>query len=350
MAQIIDQIVNISIQDAVSAVETTDVNTMAIVGKAGGGSSASAGVYADLDSIGEDFGTDSQLYGMAKNIYAQESMPDKLVVIPCASFTGLQDAIVAAAQAGLDFYHIVTFQDEATSAGLLSLQAWLSDNHKILHVQVPDASGLMAALKDMDVDRVAIYQHVEEVDDNPEYLAAALVALRCAADSARGTFAHKKVKGMTADSYTPTTYADAIAAGINIYTKVAGEKRVFMGTCANGPKTFIDNVIKDDWIRFNVQSKIFALLGEANDGAGVTYDDTGIQSVAAAIGNVFTQAAGSDRQYIMEGFEVEYKTYDYLKENNAEDVRKRNLPLISGRYSRMNSIHTVNTVKLNVTL
>ena len=35
MAEIIDQIVKISIQDAISSVETVDVNTVAIVGKVG---------------------------------------------------------------------------------------------------------------------------------------------------------------------------------------------------------------------------------------------------------------------------------------------------------------------------
>lgn len=351
MAQIIDQIVNISIKDAISGVTTTDVNTMAIIGKPGDGKDgATAGTYADLESIGDDFGTDSQLYEMARNFYSQESVPDKLVVIPCAEFSKLKESITGAAQSGLDFYHAVTFQDGATASGLSEIQAWLADNHKILHVQMEDASGIMADLNGKGTDRIAVYQHAEKVGEVPEHLAVALIATRCASDSARGTFAHKKVKGMTADSFTPTGFSAAIAAGINVYTKVAGENRVFMGTCADGAESFIDNVVKDDWIRFNVQSKIFELLGEANDGAGITYDDSGIQSVAAAIGNVFTQAAGSDRQYIMDGFEVNCKTYDYLKENNPGDVRKRNLPLVSGRYSRMNSIHTVNTVNLNVTL
>lgn len=351
MAQIIDQIVNISIKDTIGGVATTDVNAMAIVGKAGADkSSAKAGVYADLEAIGEDFGTDSQLYGMAQNFYSQDSVPDGLVVIPCAGFSGLKEAISGAAQDGLEFYHVATFQDEATASGLLDIQAWLADNHKVLHVQVEDASSLMEGLNGKGVDRIAVYQHAEKADGVPEHLAVALVATRCAADSARGTFAHKKVKGMTADGYTPTEYAAAISAGINIYAKVAGENRVFMGTCADGPETFIDNVVKDDWIRFNVQSRIFSLLGEANDGAGITYDDSGIQSVAAAIGNVLTQAASSDRQYVMDGFEVSCKSYDWLKENRKDDVRKRNLPLVSGRYSRMNSIHTASTVNLNVTL
>ena len=115
--------------------------------------------------------------------------------------------------------------------------------------------------------------------------------------------------------------------------------------------TFIDNIVKDDWIRFNVQSRIYQLLGEANNGNGVTYDDAGIAAVAAAVLNVLTVAQDTDHQYVMvDSATVDYKPYSYLAKNYAEDVRKRNLPLISGRYARMNSIHTVVQVQLLVTI
>jgi hypothetical protein len=123
-----------------------------------------------------------------------------------------------------------------------------------------------------------------------------------------------------------------------------------MGTTAD-KETFVDQVIKDDWIRFNVQSRIYQLLGEANDGHGVNYDDAGIASVAASVLNVLTVAQDTDHQYVMaDSATVDYKPYSYLVANYAEDVRKRNLPLISGRYARMNAIHTVVQVSLLVTL
>ena len=166
---------------------------------------------------------------------------------------------------------------------------------------------------------------------------------------------------MEYDSYTKSQYDALVSDCINVYTVAAGEARLFMGATAGktvlldstgeqSPASFIDNIAKDDWIRFNVQTKIYSLLGEANDGFGVNYDDSGINSVAASILQVFSKAADTDHQYIMDGYTVKVQTYDYLKTNYSADVQARNLPLVKGRYSRMNSINTVKNVELTVTL
>lgn len=363
MAQIIDQIVKISIQDAVSGVTTTDVNTVALVGRAASGNGHAAGRYSTAKKVGEDFGTGSELYAMAVKFFAQDSQPDSVVVIPSASASDALAAVKAAAET-LDFYHVcLASGDSDVSASVLeNFQDWLADAKKVLHVQVAPSDGnatelaLMGDLSGYGADRVAVYLHSEGLDTaddgtaSGEFLNVALVALRCAADSARGTFAHKTVSGVTADAYGPDSFRELTDAGLNVIAKVSGEARVFFGTTCDS-STFIDQVVKDDWIRFNVQSRIFRLLGEANGGHGVNYDDAGIGAVAAAVLNVLNVAADTDHQYVMEdSASVDYKPYSYLKENNADDVRKRNLPLVSGSYARMNSIHTVVQVSLQVTL
>ena len=63
-----------------------------------------------------------------------------------------------------------------------------------------------------------------------------------------------------------------------------------------------------------------------------------------------TPASELSRHPCCDSASVDYKPYSYLVENYAEDVRKRNLPLIKGRYSRMNAVHTVVQVDLQVTL
>lgn len=363
MAQIIDQIVKLSINDAVSSVGTTDVNTVAIVGKPGDGKSDSAAkVFTTADGVGSEYGTDSQLYAMAVKFFAQDAQPESLACIPAESFaTAL--AKVKDAAGTLDFYHVVAATGDVlpTLAQLTAFQDFLADAKKVLHVQVPPSDGfgaektLMDGLKSYGADRVAVYLHTEGLTDSDgaasgEYLNVGIVANRCAADSARGTFAHKKCSGVTADSYSADDYKTLVDAGLNIYLTVSGEARLFMGTtCDSGH--FVDQVVKDDWVRFNVQSRVFKLLGDANDGHGVTYDDAGIAAVAASVLNVLNVAMDEEHQYVMaDSASVAYKSYDYLKENRAGDVRKRNLPLVTGRYSRMNAIHTVVQVSLQVTL
>lgn len=393
MAQIIDQIVKISIQDAISSVTTVDVNTVALVGKAEGKDAAEVSSLAGAKTA---FGDDSELYQMMKAFFAQDSHPSRVVGIPAGS-----DALAAvqAASENFDFYHVVVATDDAQALALASIKAWnewAADVKKMIHIQVPNV-GAMAGTdsrSDAGYDRVAVYVHKEmnsvtqtvydsdtrettvtKIDKLPdgwtdhsakkvttagtetttvevswEFLNVGVVALRCASDSARGTFAHKKCKGVTPDSYSVEEYNGAIDLGLNIYVKVSGEARLFMGTTSSNEK-FIDQIIKDDWIRFNVQSRIYRLLGEGNDGNGVNYDDAGIGAVAASVLNVLTVAQDTDHQYVMaDSASVDYKPYSYLVENYADDVRKRNLPLIKGRYARMNSIHTVVQVDLQVTL
>ena len=392
MADIIDQIVKISIQDAISSVTTVDVNTVALVGLA----TAQSPVAAEISSVAgaeTAYGADSELAAMVRSFFAQDSQPSRVVCIPAADTAANTLAAVKSAANNFDFYHVVlSTWDGAVTATILTgsngWQEWLADAKKVLHVQVKDPT----SLKNHGGKRIAVYKHdeiqkitqtvttgssttVTELDNLPggwtagqltkttegtgttttvdvsvEFLPVAIVALRCAADSARGTFAHKKCKGVTPDSYTTEQYNAWIDGGINVYVKVSGEARLFMGTTAD-KETFVDQVIKDDWIRFNVQSRIYQLLGEANDGHGVNYDDAGIASVAASVMNVLTVAQDTDHQYVMaDSASVDYKPYSYLVQNYAEDVRKRNLPLITGRYARMNAIHTAQQVTLYVTL
>ena len=353
MAQIIDQIVKISIQDAISSVTTVDGNTVALVGKAEGKDAAEV---SSLDGAKTAFGEDSELYQMMKAFFAQDSHPSRVVGIPAGS-----DALAAvqAASENFDFYHVVVATDDAQALALASIKEWhewAADVKKMIHIQVPNVDAMAGTdgRADAGYDRVAVYVHKEKTTVGEktvyEFLPVGIVALRCASDSARGTFAHKKCKGVTPDSYSVEEYNGAIDRGLNIYVKVSGEARLFMGTTSSNEK-FIDQIIKDDWIRFNVQSRIYKLLGEGNDGNGVNYDDAGIGAVAASVLNVLTVAQDTDHQYVMtDSASVDYKPYSYLVANYAEDVRKRNLPLISGRYARMNSIHTVVQVDLQVTL
>lgn len=343
MAKIIDDIVNVSINDAISSVSTIDVNKVAIIGA---GSGTAKLCYSSADA--ESFGEDSQLLGMAKAFFGQDNQPSEFVAVPltinaqttAAAITG---ALETAAGVG-EFYHIC-LAGEIDEDILADLQAWANENKKIFEIQADtEAATLQAKLGAISANRIAIFKHGVA----GEYLNVALVAKRCGLDSARGTFAHKTVKGITADQYTESEYKTAKNAGLNIYTKVQGEARVFMGTTCDA-EHFIDQVVVDDWLRFNVQSEIYKLLGEANDGAGVTYNDPGIIAVVSCVTKIFGQAAEPGRDYIRDDFSVDYKNLDYLKANRAADVRARNLPLISGTYSRMGAIHSAK-VTLNVTL
>lgn len=357
MAQIIDQIVKVSIEDAISSVSTVDVNTVALLGESTNASAVAKEIVSE-DGAKTAFGEGSQLHEMVKDFFAQPTQPSKVVCIPLKkagsewAASDILNAIKGAAGAG-NFYHICLVGDDFTAAVLATLQENLVDLKKVLHVQKESISadnmGDLAGC-----DRIAVYKHKESWTKDSaswkEYLNVAAVAYRCGKDSARGSFAHKKVSGISADFYGVDEFSELTGAGVNVYTIASGEARLFMGTTCDSTH-FIDQVVKDDWVRFNVQSAIYALLGEANEGYGVNFDDAGIASVASSVLSILNVGEDTDHQYIMAGSsEVSYKPYSYLKKNYPEEIKKRNLPLVSGKYARMNSINTVQQVSLQVTL
>ena len=360
MANKLNQIVRVNTVKATSSVLTTSVNTVAIVVT---GSAKAAGEYSDLDSVVEDFAKTTEAYKMAHTFFSQKTHPDKLVIITAvsASSTDIIDAVESAS--GFDFFHVVLLYtisgvDDAAKATAMvtfvkALNTKGSEVCKQFHLDV-DIDGNEnvletvykgeGGLNESKTTWVDVWAHdITTYDD--EYLAVAIVAQRCGVDPARGTWAHKKgLVGVTPDALTASQVAKAKECGYNIYTTIAGEARTFMGTTC-GPTDFIDTNIKCCWIKFNVEAEIYRLLGDANEGYGLTYDDTGLQAIGAVISKVLTTAADSQHQYIMEGYTVLVPTYASIAQAEKD---KRNVPNVKGNYSVMDAIHTVLDVTLNI--
>jgi ABC-type microcin C transport system permease subunit YejB len=120
MAEIIDQIVKISIQDAISSVTTVDVNTVALVGLATT-STPVAGEIASVADAVTAYGENSELTAMVKVFFAQDSQPSRVVCIPAGNTGAATLAAVQAAAQNFNFYHVVMATwDESVTATLLT--------------------------------------------------------------------------------------------------------------------------------------------------------------------------------------------------------------------------------------
>lgn len=360
MANKLNQIVRVNTVKATSSVLTTSVNTVAIVVT---GSAKAAGEYSDLDSVVDDFAKTTAAYKMAQTFFSQKTHPDKLVIITSASASSADVIDAVESASAFDFFHVVLAYefngvDAAAKAAnaiafVKALDVKANEVFKMFHLEVDITNNatLLATifsgeggLTESGTERVSIWAH-DTTTYEDEHLAVAIVAQRCGVDPARGTWAHKKgLVGVTPDSLTASAVGAAKEKGYNIYTTIAGEARTFMGTTC-GPTAFIDTIVKADWIKFNVEAEIYRLLGDANEGYGVTYDDTGIQAIGSVISKVLNIAADSLHQYIMEGYTVNVPTYASIAQAQKD---KRNVPNIKGNYSVMNYVHTVLDVTLNI--
>ena len=297
---------------------------------------------------------------VTESFFEEEPNPGRIVCIPVGSdptagniAETLETALALGKDANnreIDFYNVIIRLGEgATANGVATLAAaletWCKANFKLTHIEVQDravAEDALAALSANPLTRVAIYFHKET---SGKSLAAALVAQRCGNDPARGTWAHKTLGSVSADGTSKENLIDALDLGLNVYVKIAGVDRTYMGT--TGSKTmFIDYVVKKDWLKFRTQEAVFNTLGSANNGDGVDYNDDGIQAIAAAMNSIFNTAMDNDHRYVLpDSTDIQVPKYADIP---AEDKAVRNLPDVKATFSIQASIHTVKTIELQV--
>lgn len=357
MERLIDEVVKVSVTDAIAAADATNVNTVAVLGVSTETGAAVKKCYSKQE-IADEFGSSSGLYGTAKSFF-EGANPGSLVCIPAASEPSVSD-VAATLEDALeteDFYHIVFRPgSSATAENIIALivgdsshdgiSKFCDTNSKVAHVEIDDrtkANAVADGIKEANVKRVAVYFHDESTAGS---LAAQLVAERCSKDPARGTWAHKTLNTIVADATSKAQLNTQKDKGVNFYAKVAGVARTFFGTIGGSAKSFIDSRIKKDWVKFRIQEAIFNLLGSANNGDGVDFNDSGFGSVAAAANTVLSTAADSDHRYILpDSYEVIVPTLADIPSTHKE---VRNLPNMRVIFSIQDSLHTVKTVEIQV--
>ena len=353
MASIIDQIIQISISGAASTPDTTAFTIPLIL--AGGTKPTAYGSkvtkrYFDAETVGVDWGSTSKAFTVARDAFGQDVKPEYVIV---ASYGATETALLVTsslvASLGEDntFYHVLG--DLVTYIGFAAVGDFCNANYKVSHFDTANVDSLDAVETDDPTSqldaaghgRVSLWFHIDPtgVTARDDSLSGAITGRRCGKDPAKGTWAHKELTGVTADGLTPDQFKAATGKNVNVFVTTAGVSRTFFGTMANG--TFIDSVIKADWIRARIQERLFALLGSANDGDGLSMDDDGIQAVGALITSVFAEAADENHQYILDDYSVNAPKYATI---SLADKAKRNLPLVKFSFSIRESIHTVKTI------
>lgn len=354
--KIIDSIVTVSVTDSTGAADAAAVNTVAALVYVDSDTHAVSGdvevVTITSSSEAADYGDDAA--AIATSFFAEDNPGELTLVltntaIGSASVAGLLDEAVAGDAA--DCYHWVLRLASADSDLVQALNTWASENDRLVHVEIhstdddatpqDDAAALMTDIASLAPERVAVYSHSADSYS----LAAATCAKNCADDPAKGTWAYTQLDGVAADSITVTKFTNYVQGrGLNVYHTVKGLNVLTFGTTGSAT-SFIDQVVKQDWLKFRVQEAILTLLVTANGNRGVFYSDAGIQGIAAAVNGVLNTAHSNG--YIMDDWEVTAPLYADIE---AAQIKKRNVPDIAATFQIMNAVHTVQTVKLVITL
>ncbi len=359
MDQKMNLIVKVNINDTTSNVVSTSIDTVALLCKSQSPTPPEsedelpaieesetesnlptvAKLFYNTESVIDVFGENSEAHLMAKAYFGQSNNNGAVMIVPVnedASTTQIIEDLDEALKT-YDFYHVCVSKNFSTDAVGEALQNWATNRFKMVHLisdNLTEAEALVTALESSSPDRVSVFY-------SSDYLNVAIVSARCGLDPARGTWAHKSLQGIEFSPLIKDEMDTATSAGVNVYTRIAGSSRLFFGTVAD--KSFIDSVLKKDWLKFRLEERIFALLAEANSGYGLNLSDDGILAIGAVISNVFTEANRSDREYIMDNFSVSLPRYADL---SADDKDRRNVNGIKAYCTLMDSVHTVLDVEV----
>lgn len=354
----INEIVKVNLVDGRAGTAAASVNTAALLVKGDPSGFPKGGkFYAKAKDFTDEFQDADAIYTRAVDtFFAQESTPAGLWVI--AYDSDPVQAVKDAAEEGTDFYNVIYLDNEGalTASKVNEWNTAMAGIYKVLHVQTnqtkEQVETLAEGLKDYDgLKRVALYlgyYKAEEKDGEGNVTAAedyslsapAIVANRCGVDPARGTWAHKTLVGVKAMDVLTISDIKNLAI-VNEYRNVAGEGRLFFDYTASGG--FIDETVKQDWVKFNIETEIYNALRTSNSGYGVEFNDSGIAQLQAIVGNVLNIAADSEHRYIGDDFTVTAPRYRDLP---GADKKARNVSGIKATCSILGAVHTV----LNITV
>lgn len=361
-------IVNVNVTSAGSAVAATSVNTVGVIvtGSVVSGKSETAGkYYSDADQVKEIFGDSSLAYEYAKTFFAQQRHPDRLYIGIAASMAESAVEAVMDMPEFVDVYNWVlgldTPEDDsdkiATLAQVKALNTKAAADFKMVHVELDcgadaefnavkdlfdgfeSSSTDYAGLSETQTTRVAIYCH-DMGTYTEDHVAVAIVADRCGADPARGTWAHKSLVGVSPMALTKAQLQQAMDTGYNVYTSIAKSPRIFMGTTCS-KSNFIDTIVKADLLKFRIQESVFTALQTGNEGYGIDYDDDGISSLGGSITNELNRAFNN--HYIHDDFSLSLPLFADIP---ASDKAVRKISGIKGTVRLMDSIHTVVSIDI----
>lgn len=347
MANKLDKIVKVNVNSAATILGATDINTLGIVTSETLESERTLKEsYSDASSIGDDFGTESNVYRVATAVFGQGKI-DKIYVVQVGGSETEVQAMEAVEHKGIHNFimcGLLEYNASTTKTRLSALQSFAAENNKLIFIEtnesVSDVVNIMTANEAND--RISVWSQGAATGS----LAGSICGYQFGRDSARGSFALKELSGVSGDAITPTDFDTLKEAGANFYTGVGADANAVNTTYAGttcDKEHFIDTILKEDWVKFNLRSEVFNLLRTANDGYGLDYDDAGISEIGRIISDVLTRA--KNNHYIHEDFAIELPTFASI---SASDKQIRKVSGIVVRVTLMGTIQSVLNIDVNV--
>lgn len=298
--------------------------------------------YGGLTEIATAFGTTSDVYYAAKQLFSQNPALNKLKV--GRKLTGGDGtetwtaALTAIATEDNDWYGLLTLT--LTLADQQLAAAWTEANKKLYgipsaDVNVVDGTGDIAEyINTQGYDRSFVIYHPDAALASAlaPYPAAAWIGKQFPKNPGSSNWANQTLSGISAVALTGGQLSTIEGKKGNYYVSVAGVSITRLGTVGSGE--YIDIIRGVDWLEARIQQLVFTPFIQQEK---IPYTNTGVQIVVGQLKAALEE--GVTRGLITADYTISYPDVANI---SAAEKAARNLPDITFNATLQGAINKTN--------
>lgn len=291
--------------------------------------------YSNLDAVGLDYGTDTDVYAKANAYFAQDNPSDRVAILSYPQGK-LEDSL--GAFWWQDWYFMV-------------LDSAITDEDVTLASNIFEAN----LLKFLVVQKSSIGKHsawegndytIDLVHPDEEVMDAGFIGSVASETVGSVTWKFKSINGLTSQDYSATDFA-----AINLHHGIAyinanGTDETSEGWTSSGE--YIDNLHGDTWIKVEIEANVQTAF---QTNKKVAYEKSGIDLLTGIVYDTLQKAF--EQGIILTDDATKKGDFDVQATDRAaqslDDLSKRHYGGISFTYNRSGAIHnaTINGLILS---
>lgn len=299
----IDDLVKILISPSPTAVETTVTTLPLLIANEApdwGNDDFLRTYSSTAEMVADGFESDSDAVVYANKLLSQGPQPTFMVGRKAGAAITAADLDALSAQDD-SFYGIIPVK--GSDEEIYTVADWTQGRSKMQfaasaaldNLDKDSETSLAALLRKASMSRTALMVSPGSADKGIE---AAWVGGQLPLLPGSNNWAYKTLAGIPTDALStaqrhaaigiPSSDPIVLGNGSNVYLNLLGRGATQMGTTSSGG--YIDNIIGQDWLEFNLKSELFSVLA---DSAKVPYTDRGVALLISKVRSVLMQGAAN---------------------------------------------------------
>lgn len=352
---VIDSLIKIDISQTATPVATTTTTIPLLFSDEAPNwdDGLAAHTYGSLSEVLDDgFEADSAVAAYVTAMLSQGTAPSKFYVAKKAGSALTVDDLEAATAIASDFYAAILVK--GTDAEIETAAPWFEAHRKMLFVAsasesigvASDETSVAATLHAKNYRRTSLTFSPGSADKGIE---AAWVGGQIPLTPGSNNWAYKTLKGIAADALSSGQIAACIGSpvdetfgnGANVYVSQSGRGVTLTGQTSS--LDFVDNIVGEDWLYFNLQADLLSVLASQRK---VPLTNKGVGLLEATVTGVLLRGIDNGLIDPVAGYSVSAADVSTL---SSADRAARRSPTINFQCTLQGAVNAV-VVRGTVTL